>query len=82
MRARQGKKPSLELAILRRIEYWGHVAAWLQTEDGHKNRNKPEMIPFSSDRKNSKHRDGISLDEALTRRQARRSAELAKMREG
>lgn len=83
MRARRGAgTPSLELALLRRVEYWTHVGAWLQTKDATKGKNVPEMIPFAGDRKGSRLRDSVALDAELAARQARRKAQLAAMKEG
>ncbi|MDO5329005.1 MAG: DUF5361 domain-containing protein [Coriobacteriia bacterium] len=56
-----------ETSILSRIEFWCHALTWQKTEDGQKNRKKPEPIlpPVSRKKIKEKQNDdaiGMAVD--------------------
>lgn len=75
-RARRDQRPTIDTQLLRRIEFWTHLAYWGQTKDGEKGRNTPAMIPLHGDHD---RRRGLELDEKLARLDERRRARQAQL---
>lgn len=70
-----GATPKAELEMLRRVEFWTHLAFWAQTKDAQKGKNRPAPVDLGSGKKAGK-RDTFTLDQRLLARQQRRQAEL------
>lgn len=82
-RARRDFAPTLDTQFARSIEHRLRVLIWQQTQDGSKDRNRPEPIPLKGDpRKGGRRRDSLELEALLAQRAARRQAELAGIKEG
>jgi|GEM_PF-5750199 len=79
-RARRDGRPNLTVQFLRRIDLATRLNAWMQSEEGSKGRNQPQLVPLHGDPKQgSGKRDSLEVTELLARRQAKRQAELATM---
>lgn len=80
-RARGGQAPKLDVQFLRSIEHGIRVLAWQNTEDGHKGENPPHPVGLQGDPiVGGVRRDPLEVDSLLAERQARRAAELARLR--
>jgi hypothetical protein len=73
--------PTVELELLRRIEYWSHLNWWGKTKDAERKRNAPKPFDFATWSKDPaiKKRDAFALDARLRAQQERRQAELARI---
>lgn len=79
VRARREFRPSLEVQLLRRIEYDAHLTWYMALDKkGRREVPSPEPIPLHGDEKRG-GRSSIELDAELKRRQAKRRADLARM---
>lgn len=54
----------LQERVLARIEYWCHVAAWMQTRDGQKGRNAPKPLFDAAAHADQRRKDAVALDVA------------------
>ena len=60
-RARRDHRPSIELLLQRRIEFWTHLSWWSKTEASKKGAERPILIPMHGDNE-AKRRGGLALD--------------------
>ena len=82
-RAKRDHAPSLDTQFARSIEHGIRVLGWQQTKDGHAGRNPPKPIPLTGDPvRGGVRRDPLEIDALLAERQARRQAELARLKDG
>lgn len=77
-RARREHRPSIELLLLRRIEYWTHLDQWQVTEAAKRGRDKPIMVPLHGD-DDVRRRGNLALDEKLARLNDRRRERQARL---
>lgn len=77
-RARRDYRPTTELQLLRRIEYWTHLAWWGRTTAAQKGRERPALVPLRGD-ESDRRRAGMALDEKLARQNKRRAARQAQL---
>ena len=69
------------MQFLRRIDLATRLGYWVHTEAASKGRDQPQLVPLHGDVKmNGKSRDARELNEVLAARQAKRQAELARMK--
>lgn len=77
----KGTTPTAELEILRRVEFWTHLAFWTQTVDAKHGRNRPQPMDLGGGKVGPK-RDTFTRDQRLLERQQRRQAELDALAKG
>lgn len=75
-RARRDYRPTVELLIQRRIEFWTHLTWWSKTEASKKGAERPILIPMRGDAE-AKRAGRANLDEKLARLNDRRAARQA-----